>query len=53
MSYWETHSDVETQQVADHGGHCRQDDHPSDVVDEWIDGQAEKAEWCVQLLAGG
>lgn len=45
-----THSDVEAQQVADHGGDGRQDDHSGEVVDQRVHGQAQQPERSVQLL---
>lgn len=45
-----THSDVETQQVADDSRHSRQDDHSGDVVDQRVHGQTQQSEWSIQLL---
>lgn len=48
-----THSDVEAQQVADHGRDSGQDDHPGEVVDQRVHRQAQQPEGGVQLLGRG
>lgn len=45
-----THSDVEAEQVADHSGDCRQDDHACDVIDERVHSQPQQSEGGVKLL---
>lgn len=46
----ETHSDVEAQQVTDHSRESRQDDHPGEVIDQRVHGQAQQSERSIQLL---
>lgn len=45
-----TYSDVEAEQLADHGGHGRQDDDLGHGVDQRVDGQTQQPEGSVQLL---
>lgn len=46
----ETNSDVEAEQVTDHSGHSRQDDHFGDVIDQRVYSQTKQSEWSIQLL---